>query len=88
MPNTPVRRIDNMEYLFTKDNWYVISGVNPSDFELYIKCYLFPPTSGENSDWYIQFVFVCPHAQHKIFDPLVVRIAQGFVPKLPGKLNH
>ena len=79
---------DNMEYLVTTNNWYVISGINPHGYEFYIKCYLFPPTPGENSDWYIQFVFVYPHSQHKIYDPLVGKITQSFVPKLPVELNH
>jgi hypothetical protein len=76
---------DHIGYVLTKDNWYVISGVNAAGFEFYEKFYEFSDPDGAN--WYIYFDFIYPHAQHEEYDRLVATIADGFKPNLPGR-NH
>ncbi len=79
---------DHVGYVLTKENWYVISGVNARGFEFYEKFFLFTSTTGEDGDWFIYFDFVYPHSQHKIYDPLVAKIAHDFIPNLPGNHEH
>jgi hypothetical protein len=79
---------DHIGYVLTKDNWFVISGVNTQGYEFYEKFFLFTPTTGEDSNWYIYFDFIYPHEQHKIYDPLLAKIAHDFVPNLPGNHEH
>jgi hypothetical protein len=76
---------DNVQYTFQKDNWFVITGTNAKGFDYYTKAYFFNDSTGR---WYISWDFVYPHAQHKLYDPLVTPIAKGFVPNLPGQHEH
>ena len=64
--------------MLTKDNWYVISGVNALEFEFYEKFYESSDSAG--SSWYVYFDFIYPHAQHEKYDPMVATIAAGSRP--------
>jgi hypothetical protein len=76
-------------YSLTKENWFVISGVNSLGYEFYEKFYLFPPTiPGEVSDWYISFSFAYPHSARKSFDSIVTKMAHSFTPNLPRGQDH
>jgi hypothetical protein len=53
---------DHIGYTLTKNNWYVISGVNVKGFEFYEKFFVF---SDSQADWFIYFDFIYPHGNTK-----------------------
>jgi hypothetical protein len=63
-------------YKFKKDNYYVISGVNPNGYEFYHKVFFYPT-------YWLEFEITYPHAKHAVYDAWVERIARDFVPALP-----
>lgn len=72
---------DYINYSVIKDNWYVVSGTNAKGYEFYKKYF-------DSGDWWISFDFVYPRSQHRIYDPMVAKIARDFVPKLAGDYDH
>src|SRR5467141_1598039 len=69
-------RGETVTYKFKKDNYYVISGVNPNGYEFYHKVFFYPT-------YWLEFEITYPHAQHLDYDAWVERIAHDFVPVLP-----
>jgi hypothetical protein len=69
-------RGETVTYKFKKDNYYVISGVNPNGYEFYHKVFFYPT-------YWLEFEITYPHAQHAVYDAWVERIAHDFVPVLP-----
>ena len=69
-------RGETVTYKFKKDNYYVISGVNPNGYEFYHKVFFYPT-------YWLEFEITYPHAKHVVFDAWVERIAHDFVPVLP-----
>jgi hypothetical protein len=69
-------RGETVTYKFKKDNYYVISGVNPNGYEFYHKVFFYPT-------YWLEFEITYPHAEHAIYDAWVERIAHDFVPVLP-----
>jgi hypothetical protein len=69
-------RSETVTYKFKKDNYYVISGVNPNGYEFYHKVFFYPT-------YWLEFEMTYPHVQHAVYDPWVERIAHDFVPVLP-----
>jgi hypothetical protein len=67
---------ETVTYKFKKDNYYVISGVNPNGYEFYHKVFFYPT-------YWLEFEITYPHAQHAVYDAWVERIARDFVPALP-----
>jgi hypothetical protein len=76
-------RGETVTYKFKKDNYYVISGVNPNGYEFYHKVFFYPT-------YWLEFEITYPHAQHVLYDAWVERIAHDFVPVLPdnGKFDR
>jgi hypothetical protein len=52
-------RGDTVTYKFKKDNYYVISGVNPNGYEFYHKVFFYPT-------YWLEFEITYPHAQHVV----------------------
>jgi hypothetical protein len=69
-------RGETVTYKFKKDNYYVISGVNPNGYEFYHKVFFYPT-------YWLDFEITYPHAQHVVYDIWVERIAHDFVSVLP-----
>ena len=69
-------RGETVTYKFKKDNYYVISGVNPNGYEFYHKVFFY-------STYWLEFEITYPHAKHAVYDAWVERIARDFVPALP-----
>jgi hypothetical protein len=69
-------RGETVTYKFKKDNYYVISGINPNGYEFYHKVFFYPT-------YWLEFEMTYPHAQHATYDRWVERIAHDFVPVLP-----
>ena len=69
-------RGETVTYKFKKDNYYVISGVNPNGYEFYHKVFFYPT-------YWLEFEITYPHAQHVVYDIWVERIAHDFVSVLP-----
>jgi hypothetical protein len=69
-------RATTVGYKVKKNNWYVISGVNPNGYEFYHKVFFYPT-------YWVEFEITYPHAQHDRYDAWVTRISHDFVPALP-----
>jgi hypothetical protein len=69
-------RGETVAYKFKKENYYVISGVNPNGYEFYHKVFFYPT-------YWLEFEMTYPHAQHAIYDAWAERIAHDIVPVLP-----
>ena len=69
-------RGETVAYKFKKENYYVISGVNPNGYEFYHKVFFYPT-------YWLEFEMTYPRAQHAIYDAWAERIAHDFVPVLP-----
>jgi hypothetical protein len=69
-------RGETVTYKFKKDNYYVISGVNPNGYEFYHKVFFYPT-------YWLEFEITYPHPRHAIYDAWVERIAHDFVAVLP-----
>jgi hypothetical protein len=69
-------RGETVTYKFKKDNYYVISGINPNGYEFYHKVFFYPT-------YWLEFEMTYPHAQHAVYDVWVERIAHDSVPVLP-----
>jgi hypothetical protein len=65
-----------VSYKFKKDNYYVVSGINPNGYEFYHKVFFYPT-------YWLEFGITYPHAQHAVYAVWVERIAHDFVPVLP-----
>jgi hypothetical protein len=69
-------RGETVTYKFKKDNYYVISGINPNGYEFYHKVFFYPT-------YWLEFEMTYPHAQHATYERWVERVAHDFVPVLP-----
>jgi hypothetical protein len=69
-------RRNTVTYKFKKDNFYVISGVNPNGYEFYHKVFFYPT-------YWVEFEITYPHSKHQRYDGWVERIAREFIPALP-----
>jgi len=69
-------RGETVTYKFKKDNYYVISGINPNGYEFYHKVFFYPT-------YWLEFEITYPHAKHVVYDGWVERITHDFVPVLP-----
>jgi len=69
-------RATTVTYKVKRNNWYVISRVNPNGYEFYHKVFFYPT-------YWVEFEITYPHAQHDHFDAWVARISRDFVPALP-----
>ena len=69
-------RATTVTYKVKRNNWYVISGLNPNGYEFYHKVFFYPT-------YWVEFEITYPHAQHERYDPWVARISHDFSPALP-----
>lgn len=60
-------------YKVKKDNWYVVSGVEPDGTEFYTKSWLLP-------DGGFQLEATYPHARNATYDRILERMLKGFRP--------
>lgn len=74
-------RGSTVNYKLKKNDWYVISGVNTNGYEFYHQVFFYPT-------YWVEFEITYPHARHDRYDPWVDRIAQDFVPALPGNGSY
>src|SRR5260370_8675464 len=70
-------RGETVTYKFKKDNYYVISGVNPNGYEFYHKVFFYPA-------YWLEFETTYPHAHHDVYTAWVELIPHAFVPPLPN----
>lgn len=80
--NSPERQKngDTVTYSITKDNWYVISGIDSNErYEFYTRSCFIPP-KGDNLGIHASFTFTYPHEDHVKYDPMISGIAKGFIP--------
>ena len=76
LPERTEHQRRNGDHKFKKENYCVISGVNPNGYEFYHKVFFYPT-------YWLEFEITYPHAQHAVYDAWVERIAHDFVPALP-----
>ena len=69
------RRGSSISYKVKRDNWYVVSGVEPDGTEFYTKCWLLPNGG-------FQFEASYPHTANTTCDPILERMLKGFRPTL------
>jgi hypothetical protein len=65
-------RGETVTYKFKKDNYYVISGINPNGYEFYHKVFFYPT-------YWLEFEITYPQTQHVVYDGWVERIAHDVI---------
>ena len=66
-----------VQYKVLKKSWFVISGVEKSGQEFYIKEFV-------GHGIFVGFTITYPHAKSKIYNPVVTQIEKSFVPFTGG----
>lgn len=64
-------------YKVKRNNWYVVSGVQPDGTEFYTKSWLLPHGG-------FQFEATYPHARNATYDRILERMLEGFTPTISG----
>lgn len=71
---------ESITYKVKKENWFVVSGVRDGE-EFYNK------VNVQGGNW-AGFQISYPHAENKLYDPYVEKIAKSFQPFLKGKFER
>jgi hypothetical protein len=74
-------RGDTVTYKVKKDDFYVVSGVNPNGYEYYHKVFFYPT-------YWVEFEITYPHSKRQLYDPWVDRISRDFIPALPDNGHY